>query len=317
MKKNYLMTVLTVLLMTLSSFGFVSCGGDDDDANSDGPSTAGVLDKDSNIRVKSIGNYTFYYNDKGQVDYITEGNSRYDFTYNPNKIVMSYRGTVEDEFTVSYNGLGYITRLEVNETFQEEGTVEINGSASLNYDSSGHLTSVNGSSTEKYKGVTTKSTGTATLKWQNNRLISATWETTEQDEDGTSIYTEQYDYDYANNINDYHNKHHQYAPSLEGAYGDDPDEALALVGLLGSGPLYLPSSCTQTWNEKTRASDSGSKTTKFGYAFNDDGSIKYCDVNSSRYNYSYEYLPDTRSAEKESSDQGRKMFRLLFPNHRR
>ena len=316
MKKNYLLTVLSVLLMTVLSICFVSCG-DDDDANSDGPSTAGVLDKDTNIRVKSVDNYTFYYNDKGQIDYITEGNSRYDFSYNPNKIVMSYRGEVEAEYTVSYNTLGYITRIGGSETFQEDGTVEINGSASLNYDSSGHLTSVNGSSTEKYKGVTTKSTGTATLKWQNNRLISAIWESTEQEEEGTITYTEQYDYDYANNINDYYNKHHQYAPSLEGAYGDDPEEAFAFVGLLGKGPLYLPSTCTESWNEKTRASDSGSNTERFSYGFNDDGSIMYCNVNSSRYYYSYEYLTETRSAVEGYKDMGRRHFRILFPCHRR
>ena len=313
--------MLAITMATMLGLGVTSCGDDDDDeaGGGGGNNHAGVLDHDFSKRVKSVGNYTFYYKDNGQVDYITDGNTRYDFSYNPNKIIESYRGEEEAIYTVSYNGLGYITKMEVKETFEEDGLVEITASSTLSYDNRGHLVSIKGSSSQKYQGATRTGSGTVTLKWQNNRLVSAIWITNEQDpEGGNSSYSETYNYTYADNINDYHNLHHQYAPSLEDAYGDEPDDALAFVGLLGTGSLYLPESCTSEWSETggTRAGDSdyGSSTERFSYGFNEDGSISFCNVNGRSYNYSYEYLSnETRSAKDDSLDKERKHFRILFP----
>lgn len=93
-KKDFIWSLLTIVMIAMLSLGLSSCGEDDDDAGGGSmPKSAGVLDKDSNKRVKSIGNYSFYYNDNGQIDYITEGNTRYDFSYctvNSNRYNYSY-----------------------------------------------------------------------------------------------------------------------------------------------------------------------------------------------------------------------------------
>ena len=308
---SYILTMSLVIML-----GFSSCSKSDDDGEGGGSTSAGVLDKDSNKRIKTVGRYAFFYNEKGQIDYITYVNRRYSFSYTPNKIIMTHNGEEEAVYSVTYNSQGYISRMEVQEEFDEGGILEGTGSSTLSYDNSGHLVSVKGSSTQTYKGKTRKGSGTVTLNWKNNRLTSAEWTTTEEDDEyGTRIFTDAYDYNYADNINDFHNIHHQYAPSLSGAYGDDPDEALAFVGLLGRGSLYLPTSCTKTWYEtaKTRADDSGSSTERFSYGFNGDGSINYCNVNNTHYNYSYEDHPaGTRSISLNDSDNGHKLFRLFF-----
>lgn len=320
-KKDYNWSLLTIVMMAMLSLGLSSCGGDDDDAGGgSAPTSAGVLDKDSNKRVKSIGNYNFYYNDNGQINYITEGNTRYDFSYNPNKIVQTHRGEEEAVYTISYNGLGFITHLDAQMEFQEDGKVHITGSSTLSYDGTGHLISIKSSSTQNYQGKTKTTTVTATMTWQNSKLMSTLWEeSTQQDGQSTSYYTDTYNYEYAHEINDYHNKHHQYAPSLEGVYGDEPTDAFAFVKLLGYGPLYLPIQCVHTWDESTtRAADSGSTTKRFSYGFNDDGSISYCTVNNNRYNYSYESLStETRSTMPKDINSRRRYLLLFFSTHER
>ena len=95
MKKRYFWSILAIMMVSMLSVGLVSCGGDDDGSSSgggDASTNVGKLDKDFNKRIKSVGNIYYYYKDNGLLDYIVNGNHRYDFTYNPNTIVETRNG---------------------------------------------------------------------------------------------------------------------------------------------------------------------------------------------------------------------------------
>lgn len=278
MMKKYLLKLFTIMVVTTMGCGFVSCGDDDDDNGTPAPD---VSDKDSSKSVKSMGDYIVFYKDNGLVDHVTDGDLRCDFSYNPNKMVQSYNGKEEVVITFSQNSLGFVTQVEVNRKNEEEG---MTGSSTIDYDASGHLVSVKGLFTRNNKSRSEQSTETLTLTWQDDKLMSAVWETDGTDMGFTYHNLETYEYEYAKNLNDYYNKYRQYAPSLRGAYGDGIDEVLAIIKKFGNGPLYLPVSCTHTWNENGHK---GSETESYSYGFNDDGSISYCSVNDHRYDYSY------------------------------
>ncbi|MDE5782906.1 MAG: hypothetical protein K2H97_01090 [Prevotella sp.] len=302
---------LAMLLMSLS-IGFVSCGSDDDDSIGGGSASAttGVLDG-LNKRVKSIGDYTFYYKDNGMLDYITEGRGRYEFTYNPNKIVYIYDGKEKDmDIVVTYNGLGYVARVDMTNVFindEDEGYGTGQETISCAYDNQGHLTSIKGSKKESYKGYeynyTLKDTYSVLLTWENNLLLSTVGDGRLESggDRGRYRWTSTYSYDNAL-IDDYHNKHQQYVPSvlqflnngdvLDCFVDKGPLVALAYAGLMGKGSLYLPVSSVDTDEEYFEGEEdyNRSYTHNFRYGFNSDGSIANTSINGSRYNFGYEYL---------------------------
>ena len=95
---NGLYAIMAVLTIAMMSFGFEACSGDDDEGSAS--LSAGVLDKDSGLRLKKVGSYSFFFNDNGQLDYLTDGsNIKYDFSYNPDKIVYSSQN--KEEYVIS------------------------------------------------------------------------------------------------------------------------------------------------------------------------------------------------------------------------
>ncbi|MDE7089728.1 MAG: hypothetical protein K2O54_06375, partial [Prevotella sp.] len=100
------------------------------------------------------------------------------------------------------------------------------------------------------------------------------------------IYTYSYE-------NAYHNKYHQYVPSvlrfldihIRGVV-----ELLACVGLLGKGPIYLPANCITTGLDET-GEEYYSDKRNFSYGLNSDGSIYYSSLDYFLgYHFEYEYL---------------------------
>lgn len=301
MKKRYFWSILAIMMVSMLSVGLVSCGGDDDGSSSgggDASTNVGKLDKDFNKRIKSVGNIYYYYKDNGLLDYIVNGNHRYDFTYNPNTIVETRNGKDKITYNVSYDGLGHITKFEFTKVYEEgKNTEKFTCSTTLTYNSE-HLTNISSYSNSEVNGVKGYETISTALNWKNNLLMSVVCDETEQEEgDEKASYRETYTYSYDNaNINDYHNKHHQYTPSIVKFLGDelgDDDLArpLAYVGLLGSGPLYLPVSSEDT-DEDINTNDSNpyyrKYTRNFKYGFNSDGSVNYTNVDGSRTNFTYE-----------------------------
>ena len=316
-------------MASFATIAFYSCGDDDDDVapgKGTPSSEAGLLDKSSGLRVRSVGNYTFEYDSKGRIDYVSEGSYfGYKFTYNPNKITGEYYGEEELSYAVGYNGNGYMSSLSYNYSDENE-----TGTATLTYDSDGHLTQVSTSYKEgKYEdGVRyyESEQGTSTMTWKNGRLTKAvaklTWKERDGDS-GTETDTWTFDYsDYA--LENYYNKYLQMPHPILRAFDLDDGEFMAYVGLLGNGPKYLPSSAERVRVEyENGEEDRDERHYSFSYGFNNDGSLSYCNDDGSRYSYSYDYsgadshkAPSVMPDQDKSEDANLKeMLRGLFRHH--
>ncbi|MBP5508785.1 MAG: hypothetical protein J6Y23_13250 [Prevotella sp.] len=296
----FLFAVLSALTMTTTS-----CSSDDDD-NGFGSSSAGLLDDE--LRLRSVGNISFYYDEDGRLDYIHTSRGNYNFSYNPGKITTDDSDDIPSE--VSYTSKGYLSSL--NEKHVDEGSwgseTEI-GKSSFSYDGSGHLTKV--SSTykitvvEKGEKESYTENSTITLTWKSDMLQKVVWD--EKDDDGyryTETWTYGYEKDYKEN---YFNKYCQYAPSVANWLEDEWVEGIAYVGLFGKGPLYLPSDCDY---EDVVIDDEGKKETDYRswssvYSFNSNGSLSYVNYNGRKYSYSYSQV--------ESSSKKSPSWGLMLP----
>lgn len=286
--KKYLLNLTTILMVAIMSGGFVSCGDDDD--NPAPMTNAGVLDKNSGLRVLSVGYYTFEYDSKGRINYVSEDSYYgYKFTYNPNKMISEHHGEEERSYTVGYNGNGYISSLSYNDS--DEDRVRT-GTVTFSYDAEGHLTQV--SETCKKRYYDERSDGswqyTCTMTWKNGRLTKAV-DKYKEEEDGeyeTATLTCTFNYsDYA--MENYYNKYLQIPPSIIlRTIEVDGAEFMAYVGLLGNGPKYLPSSAELVEVENENGKEKRKERFySFSYGFNTDGSLSYCNDNGTHYSYSY------------------------------
>jgi len=316
-QKNILWSLLAILV---ACFSLVSCGGDGDGGGS-ASTTAGVVDKNTGLRVKSIGSNYIYYDDNGRIDHITNRSARYDFGYNPNTIVVD-EGHDEMEWSVHYNGSGYIT--SVNITSSDEG---VSGSWSysynfseqntLSYDGSGHLTKItsNGKETGVENGERYSATYTMTLvlTWRNNLLTQAVY-TDKSVEDGYTE-TEKKTWTYAYDNDGYENIFRQYAPSITQFFDNERTSIFACIGLMGVGPVMLPSGgevFREYSDEKT-----STKSYTYRHTFNALGALSSVNVAGTSYSYTYETAMDngkgTRARESAAvADEGRLPAKSLF-----
>ena len=303
-KKNLFYFLATVLLSATTMMGLTACGDDDDDNGGGGGSSstsAGVIDAKSGLRLKAAGNYTYYYDNDGRLDYIKDKYGKWSFSYNPNQIsfIEDYQGNTskEEVFNVSYNGKGYVSGMSATiEGESDSETWKTTGKATFSYDGSGHLTKFSGTSKEEGYDDGEKYTETwtddITLTWKNNQLLKVALVEKGSENGVTWRYTETWNFTYNSN---YENIFQQWAPSMTPAFDSDIDELLAFVGLLGNGPAMLPDGAEyeENWDDD---GDTGSddKSYNFSYAFNNDGSLKTTTIGSKRYNFSYDYT-DTRA----------------------
>lgn len=295
-------------LMALAVIGWcvTSCGGDDGNDGGGGgggnPTQAGVLDHETGLRITKAGDYQYNYDSEGRLSSVTKSyasHSDYEFTYNPNRVVFEggdYQGSV------GYTGLGYISQIDATYSFVEgkgqsyEATYSGDLNIKYNYDNVGHVVSMTANNNEKKEAAkgnkTRQITTTINLTWQNNRLTQAVVVEKENDsEDGVETYTQTWKFNYTQeDLTQNYNKHHQWVHSVASVFEDD--KALAYVGLLGRGPLYLPSSAVrETIEEYEGKREVETDNYTFGYTFNTNGSVNSCKRTKSgsttTYNYSY------------------------------
>ena len=300
-RKNFLWSMMALTVAAVLSVGFTACGGDDDEGGSGGGSGSpktniGVLDAKSGLRLKSVGDYTYYYNNKGLIDYIADKYDRYEFSYNPNKIYVVDNYDKDDEsLSVSYNKSGYLSALSYSfERDKTEGLWSESAKANYSYDGSGHLTKIAGSGkeigTDDGERITYTWTFSYVLTWRNDKLMQVAWTETEIEDGESDTETETYTFQYENN--DYQNAYCQWAPSIARAL-DDFEDCLAFVGLLGVGPTMLPSSgerYEEYYSDGKKKTET--KEYNFNHRFNSDGSLNSVTVNSNTYKYTYDYVGD-------------------------
>lgn len=295
-------------MIMVGGLSFVSCSDDDDD-NSSGSKSAGVLDEKTGLRVTSAGGYNYVYSDDGKLQYILYSSMcRYEFSYSPNKITHVDNGDYDEaeNYSISYNGSGYISSVSENDTWEDEDERETYSSnVSFSYDDSGHLTKVSGTYKETESGYdkedgtyhtdTASGTVTWTFTWRNNLLQKIVMLDEGREDDGPFRYEETFSFSYNNeSMANYANKYLQYS-----AFVDEPFSGfmmrLCYVGLLGNGPAYLPSKMEYdakeeyySDGEKQNNDYSGSQT--YSYDFNSEGAISYVYMGRLKDTYSYDHV---------------------------
>lgn len=280
--------MVVMMFAMAATVSLVSCGGDDDEEGGSASTTAGVFDKSSGLRLSRYGYVYYDYDTNGRLSEISGGSfGFYRFSYNPNKITSYYNNEVRCVMDVSYNGSGYITRINYS---YNNGT---GGSNSYSYDKGGHLTKITSTSTdtEHDGGVEYNITydETTTFTWSNNRLTRAIWVCKETGgSDGTVTDTEDYIFNYDG---DYDNPFRQWTPSLTFITGFETDfeECVASVGLFGIGPVELPSSCSYSETDTSSSYNDGNDYT-FRYTYNNNGTVNTTYINGYGYSFSYDYV---------------------------
>lgn len=291
----------TVMLMSFAaSLCLVACGDDDDNINDNNSNTfapVGVLDPSTGLRLKSVGGNHFYnYDANGQLDYIDYNingfHQRWEFTYNPNKIILHSNGS-EMVYSVTYNNAGYLLRLDGTGErvyYGSRGKVTLNEFITFDYDTNGHIAKIEWSQkqirTEHYTISDTWTYNTTyTYTWNNNLLVQEIFEVT-YEEGGEDWGTEKETTTYSYTNSAYRNVYHQWTRNIV------PESDLALyayVGLLGTGPNMLPSS-SETVEEVTSRGKSKNPRTRnktYTYGFNADGSVSYYDDGDVYHSYEH------------------------------
>ena len=291
MKQNLLQNFFLFLFMGTSMYALQACS-DDDDENGGGSSNTNVGEvvPGSGKKLLSAGDFNFYYGPNGKLKYVREGDDRHEFF--SNQVVSYYdyyygEDIDEDDkevINISYNGKGYISKMHVSETWEDDYEKGFYTSTmNLSYDGEGHLTKVTGkySEEEVEDGETWKEEGTETinLTWDNGLLVK--YEAIGSDNDGWT-YKETATFDYEDR--EYTNRHHQYAPFIEDLLGEVAT-IFAYVGLFGEGPDYLPASVTYEEVELYEGEEeySWDYDESYTYDFNGDGTIYR--VNSDYFTY--------------------------------
>lgn len=291
MKQNLLQNFFLFLFMGTSMYALQACS-DDDDENGGGSSNTNVGEvvPGSGKKLLSAGNFNFYYGPNGKLKYVREGDDRHEFF--SNQVVSYYdyyygEDIDEDDkevINISYNGKGYISKMHVSETWEDDYEKGFYTSTmNLSYDGEGHLTKVTGkySEEEVEDGETWKEEGTETinLTWNNGLLVK--YEAIGSDNDGWT-YKETATFDYEDR--EYTNRHHQYAPFIEDLLGEVAT-IFAYVGLFGEAPDYLPASVTYEEVELYEGEEeySWDYDESYTYDFNGDGTIYR--VNSDYFTY--------------------------------
>lgn len=279
----------------LGGLTMTSCGDDDDDGEfgGGGSGTAGstVIGNTGNY-LTQIGNYSLSYDSKGRLSAISAYGDAMEFTYNPNTIIFKDGNYDTHKLNVSYNSKGYVTSMSGSVTVKEaDYSYTSSGTINVTYDGNGHATKLVSSSKEtgvdegvKYTETTTTN---YTFTWKSGNLVKVVMEEVEIEDGDKETYKETYTIDYGNNK--YPNTHKQYSFSLASTITGDFESIMAMVGMYGVGPDYLPVSIIEEWEENHNGkTHTGSSTTDFSYRFNDDGTIAFESGNyGSGYNYVY------------------------------
>lgn len=292
----------------------VSCSDDDDQETRQ--YLHGVLDKASGLRVRSVGDYTYYYADNGRITSVCDDDrsDSYVFKYNPDRIIYFSDGEEDETYTVGYNGSGHLTNLSESWNGSWE---DYSMQCTLSYDGDGHLTKISGSGTEigierqeRYKN---EWTFVYTLSWRNNKLMSCVYNSNVyHSKDGAYTDTDTWIFSYDDDSIE--NVYRQWTPSL--ACGLDGDEIglWLYAGLMGVGPTMLPTSVEETnICYEDGESDTLNNSYTYRYGFNDNGSVSYLTIkdkdkygDEERYDFTYDYAGD-------NSDKGTRSVMSQLP----
>lgn len=289
MKKRFLeakpifgKAMFAFLSVMLCSTGLVSCGDDDGDDTGGGGSggeTNSVVIPSLNtsdgqkVRVAQAGEYSYFYNSDGSLASYNNGDISFTATYNPFVLTSSATdGDFSEKNTYSnikLNSQGYVTGMSAALIYKGSDFEDnITGSVSFTYNGNGNLTKFvakgKGYEVEDGHKYNVSSTSTMTYTWSNGNLVKIEYSMQGGDEESGTI-----EYTYASDAKQ--NVTLQYVPAF---VSDDingmPD--FQYIGLLGKGPVQLPTSYKHSYTDYEGHYHSTSKTCT--YVLNSDGTVK-------------------------------------------
>lgn len=296
MKKTFRIVGATLMCALVPAM--VSCGGDDDGPNvPDGPGNSpgginGGTEQVEGVFLTSVDGVTINYDNQGRVSSLRGGDNSLTIDYSTGKLILPYDDEM-GEFNISFNGKGYISGFSQKWNVKDEdGYYTGSGSASISYDGTGHLTKIHMKSNETYRDEDGNGKyyeeETYNLNWKNGNLVSVKISGTENEDGEVFKWTETYDIDYSNNVNQYK----MVSFNLYDQVMDNEQWAiLACAGLFGVGTTYLPDSMEYEDTD----SDNGIEYYNFTFGLNNDGTIDYDRMRNNTAYYGYDRI-NVRSA---------------------
>ncbi len=278
--KKIIMMVGAMLL----TVGFTACGDDDDNntisnvlennvTSTDIPAPYLTDASGNKLQVASVGEIRYTYNESGKLSGIIIGDyDRYElgetFTFTTNK--SSDRKT---EYAIYTNTKGLIAKSEYkySRMIDSNWSVREAETRNYNYNSDNQLTSITyeRSYIEENDNGTRK--GTVTFNWANGNLTSVIDTSTDSytnkaGEQKVKNDKDTYTFEYGSQANVF-----KQMPAImcEAVIDSEELALLAVLGLFGTGPAYLPTNLTRT-DEDGRSYTYATPT----YELNADGSIK-------------------------------------------
>ena len=114
MKKDFLWSLMAVMIAMTMSVSFVSCDDDDDNGNNgvgNVSALTGILDQESGLRLKSFSRQVLHYSDDGVLESVTASydnmEDQFTFDYPANKIIETWKysegETGTQIYSVKYN----------------------------------------------------------------------------------------------------------------------------------------------------------------------------------------------------------------------
>lgn len=279
--RKYFLNTLPLVTAAVVACGITSCSSDDDDNG--GSTPQGPTATYGGNLLQRTGNMNFIYDDKGRcievrLDDVRDGLMFIDY----DKHTM----TMEDEvYNVRFNSSGCITELSASVSEREDGyTWKMDGRVTFNYDSNGHLTGGTSTATGTVSGngerYTESESASAKYTWSGNLLTKVYCEE-ESKEDGevTNSETTTYEITYS----DTDNKYCQWTHAAESYYmaGD----CMGFAGMFGKASAKLVASYTES--EIDNGQENRPTTTNVTYTLNSDGTIRTEKVGYSTYTYTY------------------------------
>lgn len=281
MKNSSIFSISSLGVLVFSiSFGFTSCGDDDNAASIEAPK---FESSDGKVyQLTKAGNYSYAYDEDGRV---TNAGS-IQISYDPFEVTMPADKDYDDiKVDMSVNSSNNITSIKI-ETSEDRGdgrTIKSAGQTSYSYSGS-HLTKISTNYTEEYikpsERVDTKGLYTCTISWKGDVITLVQWEEkwtehyvsereniTDKEEE-TRVLTPTY--------SEIANKYNQGTYALKEMFSWETTgcEPFILLGMLGDAPAFHVANIesTRSWTRAVSESDGpGSSTsTKYYLAKNDD-----------------------------------------------
>ena len=266
----------------LATTGFVACGDDDDDddAVNGGSGSGSGSSVASGLRVTRVGEWSLDYDGSGRLISIDD-NYGFKTVINGNKMALDYKGVQVDFATLSFNGSGYISKIEMKLDEQydagDQSTVY-----NLSYNGDGQLAKVTATGKGNYYDeddgqVSYSGKATLTLSYSNGNLMTYT---IKSEESGTRngrsynlITAIDADFTYGQQENKFWQLPYHVADEI-GVLGDFSGP-VACAGLLGKGSALLPTSYTVTETDNdTGEVENYNDTYRLTFELNEDGTIK-------------------------------------------